>query len=89
MPELPEDTNFTALENPPAEGADPLTVYVGFPCFLFAVIRGETTTATWYQMEIRDEGYFDLTVHLLMPEPQASDEEFVAGSAEILRHIHL
>jgi len=89
VPELPEDTNFTVLENPPVEGADPFSVYVGFPSFLLVVLRGETISAVWYQLDIRDEGYFDLTIHVLMKEPEASDRELTEGTAEILRHIHM
>lgn len=89
VPDLPEGTNFTVLENPPVEGAEPFSVYVGFPLFLLVVLRGETTSAVWYRLDIRDEAYFDLTIHILMKEPEASDAELVAGTAEVLRHIHM
>lgn len=86
---LPADTNFTVLENPPAEGSQPFSVYLGFPHFLFVVLEGDPKTAIWYQMEIRDEAYFDLTIHLMMPEPFASDADFVKGSTELLTMIHM
>lgn len=89
VPDLPEGTHFTVLENPPVEGADPFSVYVGFPAFLLVVLRGETTSAVWYRLDIRDEAYFDLTIHILMKEPEGSDAELVAGTAEVLRHIHM
>ncbi len=89
VPELPEGANFTALENPPVGGADPFSVYVGFPAFLLVVLRGETTSAVWYRLDIRDEASFDLTINILMKAPEASDAELVAGTAEVLRHIHI
>ena len=89
VPELPDGTSFTALENPPVEGADPFSVYVGFPAFLLVVLRGETVSAVWYRLDIRDEASFDLTIHILMKEPKASDADLVTGTAEVLRHIHL
>ena len=87
--DLPEGAPFMVLENPPSEGSDPFSVYAGFPTFLFAVQRGEMTTAVWFQMDLIDHSTFNVTIHILMPEPAASDPELVTFMAAVLRQIHL
>ncbi|MDO8288502.1 MAG: aromatic ring-hydroxylating dioxygenase subunit alpha [Parvibaculum sp.] len=87
--ELPDDAPFMVLENPPAEGSDPFSVYVGFPTFLLAVQRGDVTTAVWFQMNIIDRMNFNVTIHAMMPEAIASDASLVSFMADVLRQIHL
>lgn len=84
-----DESTYLALENPASEGANPFSVYVGFPMFLFAVQRGEVPTAVWYQMTPRSHLAFDLTVHSLVPEALASDPAIVKQMSEAIRHIHL
>lgn len=84
-----DDSTYLALENPPSEGSDPFSVYVGFPMFLFAVQRGEVPTAVWFQMTPRSHASFDLVIHILMPEALAADPDIVALMSEAIRHIHL
>lgn len=84
-----DESTYLALENPPSEGADPFSVYVGFPMFLFAVQRGAVPTAVWFQMTPDSHASFELTVHILMPEPLASDPGIVELMSEAIRHIHL
>lgn len=87
--ELPDDAPFMVLENPPAEGSDPFSVYAGFPTFLFAVQRGEVTTAVWFRMDVIDAKNFNVTIHAMMPPSIASDADLVTFMGDILRQIHL
>jgi phenylpropionate dioxygenase-like ring-hydroxylating dioxygenase large terminal subunit len=84
-----DEGTYLAIENPPSEGADPFSVYVGFPLFLFAVQRGDVPTVVWYQMTLRSHTAFDLSIHILMPEPFASDPAIIDLTRDAMRRIHL
>ncbi len=76
------------LENPGVKGVEPFWVCVVFPTLMLTLTRDEARFTTWYEMQIDRHDHFVLRIHLLLPEPLASNEQVVAEVRKTVEKIH-
>ena len=83
--------HYTLLENPSIDETTipPFWVIDIFPSTIFALVRNAgAPTLAWWQMTIRNYGYFDLDIHVMVSEQIADNEEAVQTAIASLDVIH-
>lgn len=84
--------NYLLLENPSIdlEAIPPFWAGCILPATLFALIRSnDTPYGVWYQLNIKNLGFFELKVHILVHESVADDADVVEAIVASTTAIHL
>jgi phenylpropionate dioxygenase-like ring-hydroxylating dioxygenase large terminal subunit len=80
---------FTILENPPVDGADPFVVACIFPLTLLAMTESEVPWGVWYEFDRIEQERFMLRIHLLLPPELAAMPDVVEQYRGALQTIHV